>query len=238
MDTSIIRQIIGLPDLTTPELQELWKTINGKEAPAFSRLYLVKRLAYRMQEIAFGGLSTCSIQLMDEILESYGFDRYGRLGPRPVKTRKRIDEMHDRPNKTIINSDASTITDDIGIVVHVPLTLKRRSGHTQLVGPATDADDINFRLAHQEAIVIAISRAHRWRDQLEDGTYDTLSALAKQIFQDISFTSRLLRLSLLSPRVIESILTSREPDGLSLHALTKLLPMIWVDQEAELGFPM
>ncbi|MHB1462539.1 MAG: hypothetical protein ACYC1M_14725 [Armatimonadota bacterium] len=42
----------------------------------------------------------------------------------------------------------------------------------------------------------------------------------------------------LSPRVIESTFAGEEPDGLSLNTLTKLLPVIWEEQEAELGFPM
>jgi len=69
-------------------------------------------------------------------------------------------------------------------------------------------------------------------------TYVSLTDLATHINQDISFTARLLRLTQLSPRVIESIFAGEEPDGLSLNTLTKLLPVIWEEQEAELGFPM
>jgi hypothetical protein len=137
-----------------------------------------------------------------------------------------------------MNNDASYDIDDIGIVFTVPLAIKRRSGRRQVITPPTGAGGKEFVLAHQEAIVIAIARAHRWRNQLEDGTYESLTDLATHINQDISFTARLLRLTQLSPRVIEAIFAGEEPDGLSLNTLTKLLPVIWEEQEAELGFPM
>lgn len=52
---------------------------------------------------------------------------------------------------------------------------------------------------------------------------------------DVSFAARLLRLTLLSPDIVESILMGNEPSGLSLTMLTKQLPVLWNEQRAELG---
>ncbi|WP_376094336.1 DUF2924 domain-containing protein [Roseomonas sp. CCTCC AB2023176] len=43
---------------TTPigDLKAQWRTLFGKEPPPFSRSYIESRLAYRIQELAYGGL--------------------------------------------------------------------------------------------------------------------------------------------------------------------------------------
>ena len=38
------------------ELKAEWRRLYGKEPPPFSRSYITSRLAYRIQELAFGGL--------------------------------------------------------------------------------------------------------------------------------------------------------------------------------------
>jgi hypothetical protein len=38
------------------QLKEQWRQLYGKEPPPFSRSYITSRLAYRIQELAYGGL--------------------------------------------------------------------------------------------------------------------------------------------------------------------------------------
>ncbi len=76
-DSSVLKQIAGLQNLSYEELVELWRTLYGKEPTATSRPYLMKRLAYRIQEIAYGGLSDGAHRMMDEILDLHGFDENG-----------------------------------------------------------------------------------------------------------------------------------------------------------------
>jgi hypothetical protein len=54
---SVLKQIADLQNLSHAQLQQLWRTLYGKDPTASNRPYLVKRLAYRIQEIAYGGLS-------------------------------------------------------------------------------------------------------------------------------------------------------------------------------------
>ncbi|MHB1463348.1 MAG: DUF2924 domain-containing protein [Armatimonadota bacterium] len=93
MNRSTLRQIADLPNLTTLELQELWMTLNGKEPPSCSRDYLIRRLAYRIQEITFGGLSTQTKQLMGKVLESYGYDENGCRINKSKKAGRRTNGM-------------------------------------------------------------------------------------------------------------------------------------------------
>jgi hypothetical protein len=74
---SVLKQIADLQNLSHAQLQQLWRTLYGKEPTAFNRPYLIKRLAYRIQEIAYGGLSETARKTMDEILDTHGFDENG-----------------------------------------------------------------------------------------------------------------------------------------------------------------
>lgn len=74
---SVLKQITDLDGLSHEELCQLWRTLYGKEPTAFNRPYLIKRLAYRIQEIAYGGLSERAHKTMDDILDSHGFDENG-----------------------------------------------------------------------------------------------------------------------------------------------------------------
>jgi hypothetical protein len=52
----VLGRLAALKTATTPELKQQWRALFGKEPPPFNRPYLVSRLAYRIQELAYGGL--------------------------------------------------------------------------------------------------------------------------------------------------------------------------------------
>ena len=52
----VLGRLAALKTTPTPELKQQWRELFGKEPPAFNRPYLVSRLAYRIQELAYGGL--------------------------------------------------------------------------------------------------------------------------------------------------------------------------------------
>lgn len=126
---------------------------------------------------------------------------------------------------------------DSGMVINVPLKLKKRGGRREVVLPQAFASDDPIRPSHQEALVIALARAHRWQRLLDEGKFESVSDLAREIGLDPSFAARLLRLTLLAPDIIEAILIGEEPSGLSLTTLTKQLPMLWDEQRAIFGLP-
>jgi len=131
---------------------------------------------------------------------------------------------------------ATVQSDDQGISVNVPLMLKKRGGRREVILPQAFASDNPMHPSHQEALVVAIARAHRWQKLLDDGKFESVSDLAREIGLDVSFAARLLRLTLLAPDIIEAILMGEEPSGLSLTMLTKVRSVIWTEQRMELGF--
>ena len=52
----VLGRIAALKTASTPALKQQWRELFGKEAPPGNRRYLESRLAYRIQELAYGGL--------------------------------------------------------------------------------------------------------------------------------------------------------------------------------------
>ena len=54
---SVLRQLATLETMTMAQLHEKWRDLYGGEPPGYKRQFLIKRLAYRIQELFYGGLS-------------------------------------------------------------------------------------------------------------------------------------------------------------------------------------
>ena len=52
----VLSRLAALQTLPAAELKQQWRELFGKEPPPFNRPYLQSRLAYRIQELAYGGL--------------------------------------------------------------------------------------------------------------------------------------------------------------------------------------
>jgi hypothetical protein len=52
----VLGRLAALRTLPTAELKRQWRELFGTEPPPFNRPYLQTRLAYRIQELAYGGL--------------------------------------------------------------------------------------------------------------------------------------------------------------------------------------
>ncbi|NQV47019.1 MAG: DUF2924 domain-containing protein [Rhodospirillaceae bacterium] len=57
MNLSVMAQVASLPDKPTSDLKRMWQDLFETKAPPYNRSFLIKRLSYRLQELAFGGLS-------------------------------------------------------------------------------------------------------------------------------------------------------------------------------------
>ena len=69
MSNATLSQVAELPTLPTPKLKAMWRELTGIEPPPYNRTFLVKRLAYRIQELAFGGLSVQAERRLDDLVE-------------------------------------------------------------------------------------------------------------------------------------------------------------------------
>jgi hypothetical protein len=65
---------------------------------------------------------------------------------------------------------------------------------------------------------------------LETGRYGTIDELAAAEKINSSYVSRLLRLTLLAPDIVEAILDGRQPEEITLPGLMEPFPVEWERQ--------
>jgi len=56
-----------LKAMKTPELKAQWRELFDSEPPPFNRRYLESRLAYRIQELAYGGLKPETVKRLERL---------------------------------------------------------------------------------------------------------------------------------------------------------------------------
>src|SRR5262245_32584451 len=65
MPPSVLTQISALKDQPIGDLKALWRKLCNTEPPPYNRKFLQSRLAYRMQELAYGGLQSETVARLD-----------------------------------------------------------------------------------------------------------------------------------------------------------------------------
>ena len=69
-------RLAALKTTSTPDLKQQWRELFDSEPPPFNRRYLESRLAYRIQELAYGGLKPETIRRLERLGEGLdGGDR-------------------------------------------------------------------------------------------------------------------------------------------------------------------
>ena len=123
--------------------------------------------------------------------------------------------------RATLSADGETIT------VHIPMTFRKRGGRKLVVTP-----DCAWapRPRVDNAMVKALARAFRWREMLDTGVHATLVDLARPKGVNATYVSRILRLTLLAPDIVEAILDGRQPAELQLDDLLRGFPLEWEEQ--------
>jgi hypothetical protein len=120
-----------------------------------------------------------------------------------------------------------------GETIHIPLTFRKRGGRKLVVTP--DGAEWAPRPRVDNAMVKALARAFRWRKMLDTGVHATLEDLAKAKAMAPSYVSRILRLTLLAPEIVEAILDGRQPAELQLDDQLAGFPLEWEGQHLLFG---
>jgi hypothetical protein len=123
------------------------------------------------------------------------------------------------------------------VTVCVPLTIRRRGGRKMIISPDGIAAPAGVRARADTAItrgdpalVKALARAFRWRRMLETGAACSVSDIARQEKLNTSYVSRVLRLTLLAPDIVEAILDGRQAAGITLQGLLEPFAVEWDQQ--------
>jgi hypothetical protein len=129
--------------------------------------------------------------------------------------------------RATVSADGETIT------VHIPLTFRRRGERKLVVTP--DGATWAPRPRIDNAMVKALARAFRWRKMLDGGVSGTLDDLARAKGVNATYVTRVLRLTLLAPDVVETIIDGQQPVELQLNELLAGFPLEWEEQKRNLA---
>jgi len=109
------------------------------------------------------------------------------------------------------------------ITIHVPLHIVKRGGRKEMILPTSAP----VQRKMDNTLVKALARAFRWKRMLESGEFTTITELAKYENLALTYLTRVLRLSLLAPDIVEAILDGRQSPEMTPAALLERFPMEW-----------
>jgi site-specific DNA recombinase len=125
---------------------------------------------------------------------------------------------------SLTRSSDATEMDSVVPEIRIPWLTKARDS---IVALESDGEAAG---AHNESLIQSVVRAHAWMQSLRDGMCESVERLAEANRLHPKVVRQALRLAFLSPDVASAILAGRQPVGLSLAQIPKLLPLPWTEQ--------
>lgn len=116
------------------------------------------------------------------------------------------------------------------VTLHVPFRLVKRGGRKEMQLPEGGTQPRR----EDSTLVKALARAFRWKRILESGEFATIAELAEREGIAPSYMTRVLRLTLLAPDIVEAILDGKHGPGMTLERTLKPFPVEWFEQQDQL----
>ena len=127
-------------------------------------------------------------------------------------------------------SSVETRLDGSTLVVRIPMRFQRRGGRKRIVAPDGSEIAPSSKPQPDGTLVKALARAWRWQRMLDEGVHTTVSEIGEAEGIDKGYVSRVLRLALLAPNVVEAILEGQANLALTLEQLERLPRRGWDEQ--------
>lgn len=112
------------------------------------------------------------------------------------------------------------------MTIHVPFRVVKRGGRKEMVLPEGTAQ----ARKPDNTLVKALARAFRWKRMLESGEFASISELAEKEGIAFTYMARLMRLSLLSPELVDAVIDGHQPANITLANLMGPFPANWKEQ--------
>lgn len=112
------------------------------------------------------------------------------------------------------------------VTLHVPFRIVKRGGRKEMQLPEGAAHSPRT----DNTLVKALARAFRWKRMLESGEFATIAELAEREGIAPSYMTRVLRLTLLAPDIIEAILDGKQGPEVTLAQVLEPFPLTWQRQ--------
>jgi hypothetical protein len=98
MNDPVLARLAAIKTMPTPALKTMWRDLHGTEAPPYNRRFLESRLAYRIQELAYGGLKPETVKRLDALArgveDTNPRTRRIRTDRKPVAGTRLLREFH------------------------------------------------------------------------------------------------------------------------------------------------
>ena len=106
---AVLARLAALKAATTPALKQEWRALFGAEPPPFNRRFLESRLAYRVQELAFGGLKPETVTRLEALGEQFSKGkvtvRRVQRDDRPLIGTRLVREYQGTPHTVTVRTD-------------------------------------------------------------------------------------------------------------------------------------
>lgn len=139
--------------------------------------------------------------------------------------------MSATPHDAVLSADGKSLT------IRLPLSLRKRGGRKIIISPAGEQlvprPWAKPRSGVDDSLVKTLAQAFQWQQLLDDGQYATVGDLANARKLDQSFVSRILRLTLLAPDIVEAILDGTQAPAMQRQNLLHGFPLEW-DKQREI----
>jgi len=119
----------------------------------------------------------------------------------------------------------------VTVTVTVPFAIRKRGGRKLILTPDGTPASPPTRSRPDSALLKALARGFRWRKLLETGHFATIQEIAEAENINSSYISRVLRMTLLAPQIVEAILAGKHPEGLTMARAMQPFPLEWKHQE-------
>ena len=113
------------------------------------------------------------------------------------------------------------------VTVTVPFAIRKRGGRTLVITPDGVTSAPAPRARVDSALLKALARGFRWQKMLETGDFATIAEIAEAETINPSYVSRVLRMTLLAPEIVETILAGKQPEGLTMAKAMEPFPAEW-----------
>ena len=112
----------------------------------------------------------------------------------------------------------------------MPFAIRKHGRRKLVITPDGTTTAPVTRAGLDSALLKALARGFRWRKLLETGDFATIEEIAASERINPSYVSRVLRMTLLAPEIVEAILAGKQPEGLTMARAMQPFPLEWRHQ--------
>ena len=112
------------------------------------------------------------------------------------------------------------------VTLHVPFRIVKRGGRKAMQQP----EGATQSRRTDNTLIKALARAFRLKRMLDSGEFATITELAEREEIAPSYVTRVLRLTLLAPDIVEAILDGNQGPAVTLQRVLKPVAFEWSQQ--------